>query len=69
MTSALSFTVKQLAPAATAHIRHPQELARQRGAWVVCVQADHSDEPAVALYTRPGEREDVMHLDLPVGEA
>lgn len=53
---------------ATALIRHLQELARQRGAWVVYVQADHGDEPAVALYTRLGVREDVMHFDLPVGE-
>ena len=41
-------------------------LARQRGAWVVFVQADHGDDPAVALYTKLGTREDVMHFDLPV---
>jgi aminoglycoside 3-N-acetyltransferase I len=51
---------------ATALIRHLQALARQRGAWVVYVQADYGDDPAVALYTKLGVREDVMHFDLPV---
>ncbi len=39
-------------------------IAREQGAWVVYVQADHGDEPAIALYTRLGAREDVMHFDL-----
>ena len=51
---------------ATALIRHLQSLAAQRGAWVVFVQADHGDDPAVALYTKLGTREDVMHFELPV---
>lgn len=51
---------------ATALIHHLQALARQRGAWVVYVQADYGDDPAVALYTKLGTREDVMHFDLPV---
>ena len=54
---------------ATALIRHLQALARQRGAWVVYVQADHGDDPAVALYTKLGVRENVMHFDLPVDPA
>lgn len=54
---------------ATALIRHLQALARQRGAWVVYVQADYGDDPAVALYTKLGVREDVMHFDLPVDPA
>jgi aminoglycoside 3-N-acetyltransferase I len=41
-------------------------IARARGAWVVYVQADHVDAPAVALYTRLGTREDVLHFDIPV---
>ncbi|MBU4519884.1 MAG: AAC(3)-I family aminoglycoside 3-N-acetyltransferase, partial [Gammaproteobacteria bacterium] len=32
----------------------------------VFVQADHGDGPTVALYTKPGTREDVVHFDLPV---
>ena len=41
-------------------------IAREQGAWVVYVQADHGDEPAIALYTKLGVREDVMHFDLPL---
>jgi aminoglycoside 3-N-acetyltransferase I len=51
---------------ATALIRHLQALAAQRGAWVVYVQADHGDDPAVALYTKLGVREDVLHFDIEV---
>jgi aminoglycoside 3-N-acetyltransferase I len=51
---------------ATAMIRRLQDLAAERGAWVVYVQADHVDPPAVALYTKLGVREDVLHFDLPV---
>jgi len=51
---------------ATALIGHLREIARQRGAWVIYVQADYGDEAAIALYTKLGEREDVMHFDIPV---
>lgn len=49
---------------ATALIGRLCELARERGAWAVYVQADYGDDPAVALYTKHGVREDVMHFDL-----
>jgi aminoglycoside 3-N-acetyltransferase I len=32
------------------------------------VQADQGDNPAIALYTKLGVREDVLHFDIPVGE-
>jgi aminoglycoside 3-N-acetyltransferase I len=51
---------------ATALIARLRVLAHQRGAWVVFVQADHGDDPAIALYEKLGMREDVMHFDLPV---
>lgn len=51
---------------ATRLIDHLRAIARERGAWVVYVQADHGDEPAIALYTKLGVREDVMHFDLPL---
>ena len=41
-----------------------QEIAREMGAWVVYVQADLEDEPAIALYTKLGTREDVLHFDI-----
>jgi aminoglycoside 3-N-acetyltransferase I len=49
---------------ATALIRHLGEIASSRGAWVIYVQADYGDEPAIALYTKIGRREDVMHFDI-----
>ncbi|MEQ1489242.1 MAG: AAC(3)-I family aminoglycoside N-acetyltransferase [Terricaulis sp.] len=49
---------------ATALIRHLGEIAAGRGAWVIYVQADYGDEPAIALYTKLGRREDVMHFDI-----
>lgn len=41
-------------------------IAAARGAYVVYVQADYGDDPAVALYTKLGVREDVMHFDIDV---
>jgi aminoglycoside 3-N-acetyltransferase I len=49
---------------ATAMIRKLQDLAAERGAYVIFVQADYGDAPAVALYTKLGLREDVMHFDI-----
>lgn len=51
---------------ATALIEHLRTIARTRGAWVIYVQADHGDDPAIALYTKLGTREDVLHFDIPV---
>jgi aminoglycoside 3-N-acetyltransferase I len=49
---------------ATALIGRLREIARSRGAWVIYVQADYGDDPAVALYEKLGTREDVMHFDI-----
>lgn len=49
---------------ATALIRELQAIARRRGAWVVFVQADRGDGPAIALYEKLGSREEVLHFDL-----
>lgn len=51
---------------ATALIETVRSIAAERGAWVVYVQADYGDEAAIALYTKLGVREDVMHFDIPV---
>ncbi|MCI0756378.1 AAC(3)-I family aminoglycoside N-acetyltransferase [Teichococcus vastitatis] len=51
---------------ATGLIEHLREIAAHRGAWVVYVQADHGDDPAIALYERLGKREDVLHFDIAV---
>lgn len=51
--------------AATALIAELQTLAAARGAWVVYVQADYGDDPAIALYGKLGTREEVLHFDMP----
>jgi aminoglycoside 3-N-acetyltransferase I len=47
-------------------IEQLKPIARDLGAWVIYVQADYGDDPAVALYTALGTREDVMHFDIPI---
>jgi aminoglycoside 3-N-acetyltransferase I len=49
---------------ATALIDELKRVAASRGAWVVFVQADLGDEPAIALYSKLGVREDVLHFDI-----
>ena len=51
---------------ATALVRALQTMAAQRGAHVIFVQADQGDAPAVALYSRLGKREEVLHFDIDV---
>ncbi len=51
---------------ATALIGELRAHAQRCGAWVIYVQADHGDDPAIALYTKLGAREDVMHFDIAV---
>jgi len=54
---------------ATALIEELQRVAAARSAYVIYVQADYGDDPAVALYTKLGVREDVMHFDIAVPNA
>ncbi|MBP0021790.1 MAG: AAC(3)-I family aminoglycoside N-acetyltransferase [Cyanobacteria bacterium SBLK] len=49
---------------ATALINELKSIARDRGAYVIFIQADYGDEPAIALYTKLGTREDVLHFDI-----
>jgi aminoglycoside 3-N-acetyltransferase I len=49
---------------ATALIERLKRLASTRGIYVIFVQADHGDDPAIALYTKLGIREDVLHFDI-----
>ena len=51
---------------ATALIRALGSIAAGRGAYAIFVQADLGDEAAIALYTKLGVREDVLHFDIPV---
>ncbi len=51
---------------ATALIQELKTIAAARGAYVIFVQADIGDEPAIALYTKLGVREEVLHFDIGV---
>ena len=49
---------------ATALILELKKIARARSAYVIFVQADLIDAPAIALYSKLGVREDVLHFDI-----
>src|SRR5687767_2966013 len=49
---------------ATALIQELKNIAASRGAYLIFVQADLGDDPAIALYTKLGAREDVLHFDI-----
>lgn len=51
---------------ATALIEKLKVIGAARGAYVIYVQADTGveDQPAIALYTKLGTREDVLHFDI-----
>jgi aminoglycoside 3-N-acetyltransferase I len=53
---------------ATALIERLKTIAAERGAHVMFVQADTGieDAPAIALYTKLGKREDVLHFDIAI---
>lgn len=51
---------------ATALIEQLKQIAIARSAYVIFVQADIGDDPAIALYTKLGAREDVLHFDITV---
>jgi aminoglycoside 3-N-acetyltransferase I len=51
---------------ATSLIEHLREIATTLEAWVIYVQADYGDDPAIALYQKLGVREEVLHFDIAV---
>lgn len=53
---------------ATALINELKTIAVARGAYVIFVQADIGDDAAIALYTKLGVREDVLHFDIAVAD-
>ena len=48
---------------ATGLIAELKRVGAKRGAYVIYVQADRDDAPAIALYQGLGRREDVHHFD------
>ena len=53
---------------ATTLIQELKNIGAQRKAYVIFVQADIGDQPAIELYTKLGVREDVLHFDIGVNE-
>ena len=51
---------------ATNLIKALQRIAKTRNAYVIFVQADREDEPAIRLYESFGKRESPYHFDIPV---
>ena len=51
---------------ARALVEAMKPIARSAGAWVIFVQADRDDEPAVALYRSMGIEEEPFHFDIPL---
>ncbi len=51
---------------ATALIGELRRIAAARGSYVIFVQADLGDAPAIALYSKLGRREEVLHFDIAV---
>jgi aminoglycoside 3-N-acetyltransferase I len=49
---------------ATRLINDLRQIARERGAYVIYVQADRTDDAAIKLYESLGTREDVFHFDI-----
>ena len=49
---------------ATATLAELRKVAAARGVYVIFVQADQGDAPAIALDSRLGVREDVLHFDI-----
>jgi len=49
---------------ATAMIEELRRIAASRRIYVIFVQADRDDEAAIRLYTKLGQREDVIHFDI-----
>jgi aminoglycoside 3-N-acetyltransferase I len=43
-----------------------KRIAAKRGAYVIFVQADRGDAPAIERYTELSAREDVLHFDIAV---
>lgn len=53
---------------ATSLVEALKKLAAARDAYVIYVQADLGDDAAIALYSKLGIREDVLHFDISTGQ-
>jgi aminoglycoside 3-N-acetyltransferase I len=53
---------------ATQLIEELRRIAKARGAYVIFVQADLGDAPAIRLYESLGRRESVYHFDIAIDD-
>ncbi len=51
---------------ATSLINKLKQIAKERDAYIIFVQADDDDAPAIRLYTSFGKRVNVLHFDISV---
>ena len=51
---------------ATGLIEELKSIAAARGVYLIFVQADQGDEPPIALYSKLGTREDILHFDIAI---
>ena len=51
---------------ATSLIKTLQQIAKEKHAYIIFVQADPGDDPAIRLYQSLGVKESVFHFDIPV---
>lgn len=51
---------------ATTLINELKQIAKTLNAWVMYVQADYVDPPAIKLYESLGKKEEVLHFDIEV---
>mgnify|MGYP002624503463 CR=1 FL=1 len=51
---------------ATALIEALKKIAAERGVYVIFVQADYGNDPAINLYEKLGIREEVLHFDIDI---
>ena len=49
---------------ATSLINHLKSIAKKKKAYVIFVQADYVDPPAIKLYESLGTKEEVLHFDI-----
>jgi aminoglycoside 3-N-acetyltransferase I len=49
---------------ATGMINELKSIAKERDAYLIFVQADQDDTPAIRLYSSLGTREDIHHFDI-----
>ncbi len=51
---------------ATSLINELRSISKEKGAWVIFVQAEQADPPAIKLYESLGKKQEVLHFEIEV---